>query len=1504
MKDGTLQLAPSVGSELHRSPTSTLWQVCWANENLKNGKPGCINTITYNKQDPYCLRSAITGEYIGFQELGGFDASSSSSDHAELQLFNMDHGANSERMLCCGFTFIPHEGEDIEDALEDNGLCQIMHTESKKVMRMRPDPLVKGRTGAVLEPQQTGAVNFAGTFAIHRVAADDLMDFTYIEGRSEVLDIAINDLTEKLKERPDLDISSHSLGVTFNCLRELVLFLSSGNIRRRRRRLLEVEIVRTIVDLVSKPLEQMLDPRKNEILKQASVHFNQEDVIFGPETGSDINLTEVWDTAFQVLTLANGEQEDDDVTNEFLVENFKSIAKHMLKLNSVTAGALLKTIIAGRHDIMNPIASASADGSRVPRKDPFEWFLDQLDEDTVSSGRYFDVLRSFCTVNGLAVSKGQQAVEKKLKHAMKKQLVSLLDSDQRVGVRIHLGRARKVLSLRSICDVIPEARSNTKLKYREPKISATTEEYFWLFTSQMELVRDVCHGIALNTDALLGWSAQYPQKVLPDIFEDDQLPHSLRLASLQLYFTLFMVQPETVANRGRVGLVHRWRNLQNGRPGGGSKSGAVNAGGAISQFHEWLVRETGGRHEITGFIEEMVRLVTQTGTWNGVHSSGRISFHQHHARFVLSLLRAVKYVVLTGHYNAVDKKQDLVAILHTINSCILSRAARLQPERMSPRNTIRDDCIGEVLCAALEIVSIVTTSFRCGINTDSVLNDYVYMYARRWEGKDARGKVTVLKDRQRLVKSDVKILDRLFEIAELTDPTANKVELTDSRLDEYGASWKHTKAQEAVKSYLMATFFGSDKKATEYRNEVAEICFNLGGSPNHKVNRMATNLLVGINSLQSTFFGTAKRLLIITDTTSDDWLQRIQRQHVRLIRQTTGAHMDRYAAGEISKICAKLDQIMTEDGNHTAAAQICFKEGVATTLLSVFRLQLPAEDATNKQNDPMYDEEVNVPIVGMLVHILKTFNLMSSNDYREMQAFLFQELPPLLNHKVATSPVIAAHVAAALNPAMRNPFFQSRVRESHIELFTSVMFSFYDRNYYLAEFLDLLESIGSLARSDDENASASAVALNQKLIIAALMKHPDIGNEMLNPQELKDAAKFLSKQKQLQKGSLASMKKDKQFRISLVELLAALSSGDDVFIERICKQMIPVKDLLGVLASILDTKGGATNATNQKISSTGDCSICLDQPADMACKPCNHISACEGCSALLQECPICRDSRAPSTGWEKMYFATDHSASIGFDIDVEFEGFATDVGPLGVAAPADVGFAAAGGHGGEPSHGTQGQNSQLLETDVALRVFKSYLKYLYHVYMSAKCELPMLHDRPLVYEVSMWRNFQHCQFEISKFADDTQTVSHEEVFNTRQELIFEVVLPFCTMLLQKHLNETAMRHFGANVKSAAEYRATEVALGGKDPKREYNTILQRISTGLIEIAARCHKQPWWHQARRPVRELLAAIIAVCPDAMGERIANRANTVGRITLSLDRHPRCAVPSTLPRRTRTR
>ena len=98
---------------------------------------------------------------------------------------------------------------------------------------------------------------------------------------------------------------------------------------------------------------------------------------------------------------------------------------------------------------------------------------------------------------------------------------------------------------------------------------------------------------------------------------------------------------------------------------------------------------------------------------------------------------------------------------------------------------------------------------------------------------------------------------------------------------------------------------------------------------------------------------------------------------------------------------------------------------------------------------------------------------------------MLNEMISMLGYKNTLGPLVSANLVLALLPVAENPIMQAKMRSWHVVPLVNRMLDLYEKNFFVAEFLDLLQAI---AIDRDDAIDRTVIKENQLTIVTHLMK--------------------------------------------------------------------------------------------------------------------------------------------------------------------------------------------------------------------------------------------------------------------------------------------------------------------------------------------------------------------------------------------------------------------------------
>ena len=460
--------------------------------------------------------------------------------------------------------------------------------------------------------------------------------------------------------------------------------------------------------------------------------------------------------------------------------------------------------------------------------------------------------------------------------------------------------------------------------------------------------------------------------------------------------------------------------------------------------------------------------------------------------------------------------------------------------------------------------------------------------------------------------TDPKYLERSFA-DELDQPRGN----LDPELKRYLSSQPLTKQYKAVRAYLEKEIFdfGSrfevlhklknekEGEATQFttrqdgstvlarvKSSFKDIFLNYGRRAPPGVAMAAMNLMVRIFHQEKFFFDACETLHIMANPATIA-LHKEVLYHARNLRLIVNGNLMNNDIAD--KVMASLDKLCDKtvdkcDGESESSMQrLCVTERLPQLMIEMVCLQFDFKSAEleeirkHDQDDDLEfgETEIITPIESMLI---KAYSFLEhvSKYCIPVQEMLYSSVDRLMASENSRVAIVSAHLAQALIPTFTNPFFQARVRK-YIPVLCGAMLRLYEQGKFVAEYLDLLKA---MATPVDPNAETTIVTLNQAEIISYIMTNGTMSQELLTAVEKKGNSDSPSAAEKLfdsemntreppPKGSKESINQNRQFIVSLVELLATCGQGNNVYIESISRGWIRAPDIIKALDAVIRTAG-------------------------------------------------------------------------------------------------------------------------------------------------------------------------------------------------------------------------------------------------------------------------------------------------------------------------------------------
>jgi hypothetical protein len=1530
-----------------------MWQICRQSrdKHLRGGALGW----NIAGDESICLRHVLTGDYLCSvsKSRSAAEAEAAAESHegwakVKTSLLRTDVRTTPYRTRASTrFNFKPVL-VDGDAAVRDGDFCQIANEESDMFIHLWQQHLKMTDRLAVhliAEP------SFEDVFQIRKVPIQYLRDFYMVQGACEVPQQLLIELSASSLLETDSETAMHALinfesqkrnasnilRVCSACFKSTQNFLTARtlqDIERQgsRRKIVwsaqthkkQIETLAGGVRELQSKDDQRFATQKSSMIRLAimvihktfSMKTAETLQMFGAELAKRKGnaITELFNSALAFLETASRNPDTSILHPEKYIKRtlqsyYRTIAAHLLFLDSKEAGKLLCTITDDEQDLNN--------AARLERKGDFDWLLEfvfgeasHFIEGTVRAD-YFRALAGLC-VNGQYASRSAQRrigiklvdpskgrrdvktsvldqyhiIESKWMHVKDYQRVGRRMQHNRIGdvpdlvdplnkiaartievfwlnYQANKRKKRKSITMKMnkmlkgrIQEIPSEPKNLTALKKRVVQVMEEDGELMALFPNDdsAELrvtIKDLCQDVndqrmmygsgdvydgqkVVYKEPSLAYEEKYylleahlammaalcksrsPMKAIVAKFygveignnvghslwklvSDQNACHGLRSSALEL---IFQMQMDTEYTNQKTNVTHdrapwtgaefvrQWPKKGRAPP----KQPEFNP--FIKTFHNWLVgldaREHDVKvsfvHDVSNFCKEMIRIIVgDMRGWNGVNSSGREPFHQRHGEFVCKVLETIFFLVTVGFYSDPKNpraKQLLNRLLYPI---VGSLKNIFDGELESDADTLaRTQMLSKIVTKTFEIIQELFVKFQESSTIEMFVCDYQELYATNFENLTKRPKrktssqTTGTKEKASNDRGPTMVetlgVERSMKgkvshkkVPSLTDPDQTHKSLP--RWTE--ATKKKLKEQyDATRKYLTETTFSetddwviklsersidkpiegfkgltkSAKGKSEKGKTFKDIFIHFGRHAPQLVATAAMNLFVRVFQEQRFFFDTLKRVYILANENTVTIYEKIKK-HARLMRRVIRGNLisdeiaqivqealvdprdaakDGKKKGEsfglvsIVEFAKNADQHLQESSEQ----RLCYTEGLAHLVIQMVSLQLDLKQDGKGENISAVEK--------MLITGLKFLKIVS-RGCTPIQELMYLNIGKIMDSPNVKIPIVAAAVAEAFIPTFKQAHYQARVRK-HIPLFCNAMLRFYESQEFVAEFLDLLKA---MTTPIDPLAETSVVMLNQAEIIAYLMTHGTMSKDLLSSEAGETHSKFAERhlldqslnrtdQKPAEKGTKESIKEDKQFIISLVELYASCGQGRNVYIESISRKWIDSGVIKKALSNVITT------------------------------------------------------------------------------------GVATKNG--------------------------------LLESVVQLPRFKALLTFYYHIYISDKCSIKMVEERPLIADPLIWMILEQCTKEITNVFKIIQTGdrdhSNKAKWIMQKELGLNVCLPFVTQLLQAHFTNVNIKKVKVkDLSGESDLDADDVVeVSRSELEGKFNKLARELMTAIVHVS--------------------------------------------------------------------
>ena len=767
-----------------------------------------------------------------------------------------------------------------------------------------------------------------------------------------------------------------------------------------------------------------------------------------------------------------------------------------------------------------------------------------------------------------------------------------------------VGKGKKeIIAISELCrNVNKERNRGSSLEYKEPSL-ALEDEYF-LLEAQLSMMAALCKSRSAAKGAV---DKFYRTDLLFELMVGSDTCHGLRIEAAQLLFELKIDSAfgdNQMSPWNGPNLMRMWPDEQN-ETQADLASDQFNP--FLTKFHNWVTGfEMHGEptfvEDITGFCLEMLRISrSETEGWNGVNSSGREPFHQMHGEFVCTVLNSVNFMVLAGFYSSKENAHHAQNLLNFVLFPAIGSLQSIFDNEIGtdPGTLARTQMIARVLEMVLEITMELITKYQENHTVSDFIEDYRELYATLFEKKVAGNQSIVHRHFGVSRKSaNAKIQHRT---PALTDPSY------DAELNAKFKEQSLYKQYENVRKYLNFVFAKNFPELRKLKGTTAaplfpghpdegeggtnfkELLFGFGQTAPTEVATAAMNLLVQIFQQEKFFFSTCEKTFIIASPNTRAVYRTVLNRAEMLRMIIYGNLMNHDIAITVTKslndLLGLVSQVTNADDDtvESSLQRLCHTEGLGQMMINMVCLQLDFKSAAiaELKNKQRGDKIPITSIETMLITALQFLEQLSKGS-PNVQELIYSNVERLMFSPNTLEPIVSAHVAQALIPTFTNPFFQARAKKC-IPTLCNAMLKLYEKEEFVAEYLDLLKA---MATPLDPHAETTMVEQNQAYIMAYLTTHGTMSKDLLQNGDVVTTDlldKSLNTIAPASKGSKESIKEQRQFIISLIELLATCGQGSNVYIESISREWLASSAVEQALNDVIETAVGGTGLLESNV---------------------------------------------------------------------------------------------------------------------------------------------------------------------------------------------------------------------------------------------------------------------------------------------------------------------------------
>lgn len=363
------------------------------------------------------------------------------------------------------------------------------------------------------------------------------------------------------------------------------------------------------------------------------------------------------------------------------------------------------------------------------------------------------------------------------------------------------------------------------------------------------------------------------------------------------------------------------------------------------------------------------------------------------------------------------------------------------------------------------------------------------------------------------------------------------------------------------------------------------------------------------------------------------------------------------------------------------------------------------------------------------------------------------------------------------------------------------------------------------------------------------------------------------------KGSKESIRQDRQFIVSLVELLATCGQGNNVYIESISRGWLSDSDLIKALHAVIETDVGSPGT------------VILDTLDGKTLGLTLMKNPSTGKGAAIRA--LDDGGQAEATG----------KISVG-QLITHVNG--TDVTKMTMKEIATI----------IKSSNTikivLAVREGMLDEQLQMPRFKAFLTFFYHIYISDQCSTQIREPTPLISSPMVWSIMLQCQREIRNVfeiigGNDERRPKEKATWHKQKDLVLNVCIPFLTRMLNAHVTKASLERMkkmkededevevdlddmggeskdGVDRQDKTENTWNEAIEGGKmsieDLKSDFDTLAKDLMEDIVNVSIPTDRDRWNQKYKPRHGQKLKALFEALSSTIEVEFQNAFHVPGK------------------------